>query len=112
MPRLLTGVKKNFKKFFNKSQLSATCINQTEKILLMIGRDAFLFILIFILLELALGEFLFYRYVLLTEIQDPPMSNAPVIFKKSTYETVVKEQTAREKVLETALSGDYPYPFR
>lgn len=104
-------MKKNSKKFFNKSQMSAVCIDQTEKILLMIGRDAFLFILIFILLELAIGEFLFYRYVLLTEIQDPPVSNAPVAFKKTTYETVVKEQTARERVFETSSKEDYPSPF-
>ena len=71
------------------------CKNKLKKGLWALGQNAFLFILIFIVTGILLGEFVFYKYVLVVELQDPQIVDISVKFHENVYNTVLKEWQVR-----------------
>ena len=97
-----------FKKSFKNSEKWAA---KFLRIVWIIGRDAFLFILIFVLLEVAFGEFLFYKYIFLAEQQEPEDGAIPMEFQKKMYEAVLAELESRERISESLVKEAYEEPF-
>lgn len=82
-----------------------------KKILWVIAKDAFLFILIFILLAIVFGELLFYNYALFSEFKKPDGEADIIKFKKDIYDSVVQEWQNREGVFKGSLEETYQNPF-
>mgnify|MGYP001593922107 FL=1 len=91
-------MKKQFKIFFINFQLLDKYIIKINKVLWILGKNAFLFILIFILLDIILNGFLFYKYVFLVSIKEPQVVEIPTKFKESIYESVLKEMETRDVI--------------
>jgi len=106
-------MKKVLKISFNNYQnLLNVSINKAKNILWILGRNAFLFILIFILLGMFFGEYLFYKYVFLVKIENPEIVSSQIKFQKDTYESVLKEWQKREDFFKKSSQENYPNPFR
>ena len=86
-------------------------INKIKKTLLVLGKDAFLFILIFVLLEILFGEFLFYKYVFLLRIEEQKIVATPIKFKENVYQSVLQEWQVRENIFKNSLQENYQNPF-
>ncbi len=102
---------KGFKTFFNNYQLLDICINKIKKIPWILGRYVFLFILIFILLGIIFGEFLFWRYVFLVNIEEPKIVNISTKFEENTYQSVLKELQVRENIFLNLQNENYTAPL-
>ena len=76
------------------------------------GRNAFLFILIFILLDIIVGEFLFYRYVFLVKNEEPKIVYVVTKFQENLYQSVLKELQVRESIFKDDSEVNYPNPFQ
>jgi hypothetical protein len=85
--------------------------NSAKNIVWFLAQGAFFFILIFILLEILLGEFLFYQYVFLAKTKEPEVTTLPVRFKKEIYQSVVKEWESRENAFNATKRETYTNPF-
>ncbi len=60
-----------------------------EKIVWTLGSRAFLFILVLILIDLAIGGFIFYKYVFLAEKQNFVPAKNVIKFDAKTYQEVL-----------------------
>ncbi len=101
---------------FSKSSLSYQNIlngikNGAKNIVWFFAQGAFFFILIFLLLEVLLGEYLFYQYILVAKTKEPEVTTLPVRFKKEVYQSVLKEWEKRESVFSQAVREKYTNPF-
>ncbi len=79
---------------------------------LFIGERAFLSIIVVILIELAVGGLLFYKYSVLPSKVKIEVSESAVNFNKSDYEQVVKfweERSSRSRIIENKV---YYNPFK
>jgi len=105
-------MKKEFKKYLeNFQRLLNVYLNNFKKILQAVGKYAFLFILIFVLLGIVFGEFLFYRYVLLLKIKEPIIISSPTKFRDDVYQSVLKEWQIRENIFNDLPQENYSDPF-
>lgn len=86
--------------------------DKVKKILLTLGKDAFLFILLFVLLDIFLGEILFYKYITSLQFQEPEMQQAPIKFKEDAYQSVLKKWHERNSIFESSSSKNYLDPFQ
>lgn len=96
----------SFKKLFNVLLLNI------KKIPWILGKYAFLFILIFILLDIVFGEFLFYRYVFLVKNEEPQILSIPAKFRDDTYKSVLQYWQEREESLKDSSELNYSNPFK
>ena len=103
-------INKNFLGIFKKSLDIA--VSNIKKIPWILGKHAFLFILIFILLDLLFGGFLFYRYVFLVQNQEPQIVSIPSKFQYDTYQSVLKSWQDRDEILNNSSGLNYPSPFK
>ena len=87
------------------------CFKKIKKLLWNFGKYAFLFIIIFILLYIVLGEFLFYRYVFLANIKEPEITGSLTRFKENVYQSVLKELQDREDTFKSSSPKNYQDPF-
>ncbi|OGZ70587.1 MAG: hypothetical protein A3F47_01440 [Candidatus Staskawiczbacteria bacterium RIFCSPHIGHO2_12_FULL_38_11] len=87
-------------------------INNAKKIPWILGRYAFLFILIFILLDLLFGGFLFYRYLFLVKNKEPQITSIQAKFKEETYQSVLSSWQAREESFNNSSGLNYQNPFK
>ncbi len=67
-----------------------------KKIPWKLGKNAFSFILIFVILEIIFGELLYYQYVIMVEMQEPNIADISLKFHENTYQSVIKEWQARQ----------------
>ena len=105
-------MKKEFKiLLINSQKLLYKFKESIKKMLWALGRDAFLFILIFVLLDMVFGEFLFYNYVFLTKIKEPEVALNLTKFQANTYQSVVKEWQYREDAFSSSSEENYLSPF-
>ena len=93
-------------------KLLASYVQAIKKIPFTIGRDAFLFILIFILIDILFGEFLFYQYVFLVESKKQEIDSGRMIFKESTYDSVLGQWKIREDIFNDASKQNHQDPFQ
>jgi hypothetical protein len=63
-----------------------------------LGTKAFLIILLFVLLDLIFGAFIFYKYVYLAEIKQGEVSNEVLKFDKERYQKFVDKMKLSEGV--------------
>lgn len=101
---------KNFKISFQNYKLLV--MTKIRKVLETLGRDAFSLILIFIILEIIFGEFLFYKHVLSIEINEPSVSSVSTEFQNKVYESVLKELQSRENISKESVQENYSSPFK
>ena len=76
--------------FINKKTLGMY-VKKIKKIPLIVGRNAFLFILIFILIDILLGELLLYQYIFAVKVDEPKMVTTDTTFKEGVYQSVLRE---------------------
>jgi hypothetical protein len=80
---------------------------KAKKILWMLGRGAFLLILLIIFFEVALGIFLFYIYVFLPQNQTSKVSDDSVYFKEDVYQNIISEWQDRGQKFKDYSQKDY-----
>ena len=78
-----------------------------KKIPLLIGKDAFLFMLIFILIDILFGEFLFYKYVFLAESKKAEAVSNPITFQESAYKSVLDQWEKRQESFSSSIKEYY-----
>ena len=86
--------------------------NKLEILAIKLGSHAFLAVLVFILLTLILGDFLFYKYVILIEREEPKIVESNFKFEDNLYRKVLEEWRIKEQKLEKSLSEKYLNPFK
>lgn len=106
MEIILHTIFNSAKKLFNAWLF---CIKQIPWIL---AKDAFLFMVLFILLDIAFGEFLLYQYGFLLEIEETEIASVPVKFQEDTYQSVIKEWQVRENTFNHLTKEVYSDPFQ
>ena len=75
-----------------------------------IAKDAFVVILISVLICILFGEFLFYNYILALDVKKTDAM--PVVkFNESAYNSVMKESNKKESVFNDVFSSEYQNPF-
>ncbi len=95
----------NIKKTFSKYGLVI------KKIPWLLASHAFLFILVFVCLELVLGELLFYHYVSSPAHQQIQVTDTPAAFGEKTYQSVLGEWAKRQNVIDNFSQEKYNNPF-
>ncbi|MBI3631461.1 MAG: hypothetical protein HY219_01165 [Candidatus Staskawiczbacteria bacterium] len=107
------------KNFFKKSsysfkELLDIYMKKIKEIPWILGRHAFLCILLFILIDILIGGFLFYKYVLLIEAKEVENVFVPNKFQENIYRFVIEEQQKRNSILENfpLLDKNYTDPFK
>ncbi|OGZ67385.1 MAG: hypothetical protein A3C58_03795 [Candidatus Staskawiczbacteria bacterium RIFCSPHIGHO2_02_FULL_34_10] len=78
-----------------------------KKIPWILGENAFLFILIFILLDILFGELIFYKYIFLVRKEEPKVASLSTKFQENIYQSVFKEVEKRENILNNPSSEIY-----
>lgn len=96
----------------NKIQISKNSIKlMTKKAFWFLARNAFVIILILVLSSVAIAEFLFYNYTLLTEVEESNIKSSIIKFDSGAYNLVMKELDRREEILNKPLETNYINPF-
>lgn len=108
-------MEKSFDKYFyNFKELLNAYIKKIKKIPWALGRNAFLYILIFILMSILIGQFLFYKYILLVETEEPKIIHISDKFQENIYQSVLEKWQNRENFLRNSslLDENYEDPFQ
>lgn len=85
--------------------------NNIKKALWDLGKNAFLFILIFILLEVCFAEILFYMYIISAN-KEPEAIAIPAKFQKNIYDSLLKQWDDRDNIFKNQSQENYPDPFK
>src|SRR3989344_3646355 len=93
----------------NKSNISGIKMDDLKKIPWILGRHAFLVILVLIVCAIMGGIFLFYTYVV--SAKTSPVAGETVKFKYNTYQNVLKEWQLKEQKFEEFADKKYQNPF-
>lgn len=96
-----------FNKIFNIIQ-----IEKIKKVPWILGSHAFSIILILVLLDLILGEFLLYKYALLVKKEEPKITENIIKFEYSDYQKILEEWQAREQKFKEFSVEKYSNPFK
>jgi hypothetical protein len=67
-----------------------------------IGNNAFLFIIIFIVVDILIGEFLFYHYIVSPQSYNSPANRSLVKFQSQTYQSVLNDWKTRSDAFDNA----------
>lgn len=84
---------------------------RTKFFLRVLGENAFIFILIFILIEIIFGEFLFYKYIFAVRVREPQITGNLIEFQEKTYQFILGERQKREEMFKDSLKEAYSDPF-
>ncbi|MBI2050159.1 MAG: hypothetical protein HYT35_01740 [Candidatus Staskawiczbacteria bacterium] len=89
-------------------------MKKIKRIILALGENAFLCILILILIDILIGEFLFYKYALSVDTKEPEVISTFDKFQEKTYQSIIKEWQNREAILKNLSlpSENYTDPFK
>lgn len=82
-----------------------------KKIPSILGRDAFLFVIMFVLLDIVFGEFLFYQYVFLIKTKEPEIVSASIKFQENAYQSILKEWQDKDDIFKNTIQRNYKDPF-
>lgn len=77
-----------------------------------LGKQAFLTFLAFLLLSLVLGGFCFYKYGFLAERAELQIPKKPLQLNEEMYSRILGEWEVREQRLKEIDAKQYPDPFR
>lgn len=82
-----------------------------KKLPWVLGRHAFLVILVLVLLGFVISAILFYNYVTLIEAKDPQDSSASARFNSGAYQKILKTWEANQKTTQDSANKNYTNPF-
>jgi len=99
------------KSILNKLDILNTGIEKIKKIPWILGSYAFSVILLFVLFDLILGEFLFYKYVVLIEKKEPTIVESFVKFEHNAYLKIMEGWQIKEQKFEESSIGEFSNPF-
>lgn len=83
-----------------------------KKLPMISGKHAFFTFLVFLLLALILGGFVFYKYSILIEKLEPQLLEKPIQFNEKIYQKILKIWEEREKVFKETETKTYSNPFQ
>lgn len=98
--------------FHHSQKIIHQIISRVGKALWVLGQDAFLFIILFILLDMAFGEFLVYKHMYLPQSRDLEYTANPITFKEQAYQSVLKKWQIREENVTQSVWENYTDPFQ
>ncbi|GEM_PF-2879456 len=87
-------------------------IKNIKKVFWFLGAHIFIFILIFILLDMLFGIFLLYEYAIWPQQREPEVMANTLKFQDKAYQEVLRELQSREEKFGSVLEGNYLNPFR
>lgn len=87
-------------------------VAKIKKIPWVLAEHVFLTFLIFFFFVLILGGFIFYKYSILMEKEEPEVLGKVFQFEEKVYQEVLKEWQKREKRFNETLEKEYSDPFR
>lgn len=96
---------------FNKLNIPGIETEKIKKIPWILGFYAFPIILILILLDLILGEFLLYKYAILVKKEEPKIIGSTLKFEYNAYQKILEEWQTREQKFEESPTEKYSNPF-
>ena len=96
---------------FAPLHISKVKIDAVKKIPWILASRAFLMLLIFILLALMLGAWVFYHYAILAETKTEQVTEKTILFKYSGYQTIVNEWQKKNLHLQESKNTVYTNPF-
>ncbi|OGZ66689.1 MAG: hypothetical protein A3C50_02265 [Candidatus Staskawiczbacteria bacterium RIFCSPHIGHO2_02_FULL_43_16] len=83
-----------------------------KKLPWVLARHAFLFILLFVVLEAVIGTFLFYAYIFVPKTKNTEMVDSPETFQEKTYRSVLEAWEKRDAIIESSPQEEYNDPFQ
>ena len=92
-------------------RLGATVVRWTGNALWFLGRNAFLCIIFLVLIDLLLGELLFYQYVSVPKAQQPDPAPVTGQFHEQAYQSVLNQWVARKAALDASSQTTVADPF-
>ncbi len=95
----------------NKLNILGIKAEKIKKIPWILASHAFLVILFFILFNLILGVFLFYKYVILAETKEQKIARETVKLEYNIYQEVLKEWQKKEQQFGESPDKKYLNPF-
>ncbi len=102
-------------KLFNLLKIVGIKKERLQKIHWVLGFHAFSIILFLVFLDIMLGIFLFYNYVIIIQIEKQDMPVGAVKFEYDKFQTVLKELEAKQQMFQEnpsgAPDGSYQNPF-
>lgn len=99
------------KSIFDKLNIPGVEMEKIKKIPWILGSYAFSIILILVLLDLILGEFLLYKYALSIKTEEPKIVENTLKFEYNGYQKVLEEWQIREQEFEEFTAEKYSNPF-
>lgn len=85
--------------------------DKIKKIPWILGLRAFWIILLLVSIELAIGEFLFYKYAILVKINEPEIIDYNLKFKSAVYQKVLNAWQKKNQEFEGYQTEQYTNPF-
>jgi len=83
-----------------------------QKLIWVIGNNAFLFIVIFIVVDIIIGEFLFYHYIVSVQSKNVITGESFIHFQSDAYQSVRKDWQNRDILFNKAGTTIYNDPFQ
>ena len=77
-----------------------------------LDKRAFLFFLVFLLISLILGSFLFYKYSILIDKEKPDVVIGAIKFNKQLYQEILEIRQIKEQQFEKTNLKEYPSLFK
>lgn len=82
-----------------------------SKVVWTVGVRAFWVVLFFIMLDVLLGAFLFYKYIYAVQAEKPAIDVSLFKFDETAYKSVLSQWQARQENMEEFSKNTYPNPF-
>lgn len=102
-----------------REKITQTITNDFKKVTAVVKKlpcflalNAFLVILILILVDVLIGGFLFYKYIYLPEKQSPQNNLSQLIFNDKGYRAVLEEWQKRENTFSKGIDVELKNPFK
>jgi len=88
-----------------------TSIKKLKKIPWLVATNAFSVILLLVFLNIGIGVFLFYRYVIAVTTREPEVIQGTVKFSDNAYQEMLEKWDAKEERFRQSSNTQYINPF-
>lgn len=96
---------------FSKIKIFNIKTDEIKKIPWVLGLNAFWIIIFLVFIEIAVGEFLFYKYVFLVEKDELKTVDYNLKFKNNIYQSVLEKWQEKDQKFEDYKIEQYSNPF-
>lgn len=102
------------KSFYSYRELFDIYIKKIKKIPWILGKHAFLCVLMLILIDIFIGGFLFYKYIYIIETEEISNLSISSKFQEDIYKSILEEWQNRENILVNLplMDKNYTDPFK